>query len=664
MPRVQEYLEVLDTPPTHFAVVEYLRDRYAEYGRLKLPGFNKTVTRVLALIKDEEEQEQETKKRTAGPSAPSEKKPKKSKKFDAATELPELRFADIGGLDDVIRQLTEVVQPALLHPELFEHLGVKPPTGVLLHGPAGTGKSLLARTLASEMRAASDGGLTYLQLAGPEVVSGMSGESEAKLRSLFADAAAAAPCIVFIDEVDAITGKREAAGKDMERRIVAQLLACLDQISGAAVVVVAATNRPDALDPALRRAGRFDREIGVGIPDDAGRAHILRVLCAQMKLSGALDLPDLAKRTPGYVGADLAALTKEAAASAVHRAYAGLDGLDPGQQAAFSAEQMAGLFVEAGDFEQAMAVVQPSAKREGFATIPDVSWADVGALDDVRRQLHLSVVLPIRSPRLFARLGLVNATGICMFGPPGCGKTLTAKAIANESRASFIAVKGPELLNKFVGESERAVRQVFQRAQASAPAIIFFDELDALCPKRGAGKSDSVTERVVNQLLAEMDGLDARKQVFVIAATNRPDIIDPAMLRPGRLDKLVYIPLPGVKGREAILRTAARTVPLAPEVSLQRVSEDARCAGFSGADCCALVKEAASVALQAALDEGRVRLDDEAPLPDTEVLQVRAQDFEQALAAIHPSVSEQQRQRYDRMHQTLCCSRANLRQDD
>jgi ribosome biogenesis ATPase len=414
----------------------------------------------------------------------------------------------------------------------------------------------------------------------------MSGESEQTLRQLFDQALVHAPSIIFIDEIDAITPKREVASRGMEKRIVAQLLTLTDGLSasfesmGKPVIVIGATNRPNDLDPALRRAGRFDREIGLGIPDMAARAHILRVLTSKMRLRSTtrddetgsepwttcarkMDFDELARRTPGFVGADLVSVTKEAAVLAVNRIFSTLHHKtkevihnDSGHHGhvsdtirsvtvPFTREELAPLQVDFEDFLAAIPKVQPSAKREGFATIPDVSWQDVGALVSVRAQLVVSILHPLQHPERFEALGLRMPAGVLLYGPPGCGKTLLAKAIANESRANFISIKGPELLDKYVGESERAVRQVFDRARASSPCIVFFDELDALCPRRGLSEGgNGVSERVVNQLLTEMDGLEARKNVVVIAATNRPDIIDPAMLRPGRLDKLLYVPLP------------------------------------------------------------------------------------------------------------------------
>lgn len=493
-------------------------------------------------------------------------------------EPPALRYRDLGGIETLLQQVRELVEYPLTHPEIYAHLGVEPPRGVLLHGPPGSGKTMLAGAVASEMALR---GVTFFRISAPEVVSGMSGESEATIRDLFIAAKAQAPSLIFIDEIDSITPKRENAQREMERRIVAQLLTSMDDLGSAPppaegsarhseqiaaddaaescmekgdgddgedasaeekpsappaprpVMVMGATNRPDSLDTALRRAGRFDREICLGVPDEAARLSILRVLTARLRLAGDFDLKAIARATPGYVGADLAAVGKEAAAIAVNRIFSslfsnplpkdpasndeagmsrGADG--PAMTAAdrvsqlvnpMTPEELAPLALRMEDFVEAVKRVQPSSKREGFATVPDVTWDEVGSLEEVRAELNLSICQPILHPEKFAAFGLSAPTGVLLYGPPGCGKTLVAKAVACESHANFISVKGPELLNKFVGESERAVRQVFLRAQASAPCVIFFDELDALCPKRGSDNNAS-TERVVNQLLTEMDG--------------------------------------------------------------------------------------------------------------------------------------------------------------
>ncbi|KAJ6596768.1 ribosome biogenesis ATPase RIX7 [Mycena sp. CBHHK59/15] len=612
---------------------------------------------------------------------------------------PAARLADLGGIEGCIEKMLELVAMPLCHPEIYLHTGVQPPRGVLLHGPPGCGKTLLANAIAGEL------GVPFISISAPSIVSGMSGESEKTLRDTFEEAKRVAPCLLFIDEIDAITPKRESAQREMERRIVAQFLTCMDEMSwdktdNKPVIVMGATNRPDSLDAALRRAGRFDHEISMGVPDEEGRAKILRVLSAKLRLEGDFDFTALAKATPGYVGADLAALTGAAGIIAVKRIFKQLsDGTlvlpsvtnqdQPPEQeqdvlmadapsppfkgpAAVSApafafafpipptassianflnaypapltqEQLAPLLITPADFTAALAHVQPSAQREGFATVPDVTWADVGALYATRDALQMAIVLPLRRPQLFARVGIAAPCGVLLWGPPGCGKTLLAKAVANESQANFISVKGPELLNKYVGESERAVRQVFSRARASSPCVIFFDELDALVPRRDDSLSES-SARVVNTLLAELDGLDARKSVYVLAATNRPDMIDPAMVRPGRLDKLLYVDLPGGRERAEIVRTLVRGVPLgdggAHEV--ERLVDE-RCEGYSGADLAALVREAGVSALRRTL--GRLDAVD-APTEDGP-LAVLALDFADALDKVGPSVSAAQRRKYE-----------------
>ncbi|KAL7517336.1 hypothetical protein ACHAWX_002266 [Stephanocyclus meneghinianus] len=575
--------------------------------------------------------------------------------------------------------------------------------------------------------------VSYFGVSAPELVGGVSGESEGRVRTLFESAAYYAPSIVFIDEIDAIAPKRGegsgGGGKSMEKRIVAQLLTSMDGMApdktrgGGAVIVMGATNRPDALDPvpthldpsALRRAGRFDREIVLGAPDEAAREGILRVMTSQMRLDGELDHRLLAKKTPGFVGADIRSLTKEAAVIAINRIFRLLNDCDGGSKeiqaeslnsrdaasaagdstendtgdsakvtapqtvsnddtpsndirtiTPLTAQQLEPLYITMDDFLAAIPHVQPSSKREGFATVPDVSWSDIGALADIREELTLSVLEPIAHPEKFEALGLPLPAGVLLYGPPGCGKTLLAKAIANESGANFISVKGPELLDKYVGESERSVRVVFERARTSSPCIIFFDELDSLCPKRGSdgGGGGGVSERVVNQLLTEMDGLDSRRSVFVIAATNRPELIDPAMLRPGRLDKLLYVPLPSPNDRLSILRALSKKIKLAPDVDLESIAFDPHANGFSGADCAALLREAGLAVLRDGV-LNRTALDSNA---DTKMheeeappLQITAQHFKYAFDHVLPSVSKKDQARYDRLRARM--ARARTRGD-
>uniref|UniRef100_A0A8C6NLW9 Nuclear VCP like n=1 Tax=Nothobranchius furzeri TaxID=105023 RepID=A0A8C6NLW9_NOTFU len=501
-------------------------------------------------------------------------------------QYPTVKFEDVGGNEETLKEVCKMLIH-MRHPEVYQHLGIVPPRGFLLHGPPGCGKTLMAQAVAGELQ------LPMLKVSAPELVSGVSGESEQKLRELFDLAVSSSPCILFIDEIDAITPKRETASKDMERRMVAQLLTCMDDLNSLTmttqILVIGATNRPDSLDPALRRAGRFDREICLGIPDEAARLRILRTLCRKLVLPEDFDYQQLARLTPGYVGADLMALCREAAMAAVNRVL--LKAREPLQEQLWilvnllkttetlSEPELVSLSILMSDFQEALTHVQPSAKREGFATIPDVTWENVGALQEIREELTMAILGPVRSPQHFKALGLTAPSGVLLAGPPGCGKTLLAKAVANESGLNFISVKGPELLNMYVGESERAVRQVFQRGRNSAPCVIFFDEIDALCPRR-SGHDSGASVRVVNQLLTEMDGLEGRQQVFIMAATNRPDIIDPAVLRPGRLDKTLYVGLPGPADRLSILLTITKggSKPrLEPDVSLEDIAFDERC---------------------------------------------------------------------------------------
>ncbi|XP_026798923.3 nuclear valosin-containing protein-like isoform X2 [Pangasianodon hypophthalmus] len=626
----------------------------------------------------------------------------------ARTKPPELqhstvKFEDVGGNEETLTELCKLLIH-MRHPEVYQQLGVVPPRGFLLHGPPGCGKTLLAQAVAGEME------LPILKVSAPELVSGISGESEQKLRELFEQAVSSAPCILFIDEIDAITPKREVASKDMERRIVAQLLTCMDDLNSlsipAQVLVIGATNRPDSLDPALRRAGRFDREICLGIPDEGARLKILNTLCRKLKLPADFDFAQLARLTPGYVGADLMALCREAAMTAVNRVL--LQQLETGTMCqnitdvqndlsakpqdmsmssdvaeesgqasddlsaqgeleqllsllrnskSLSEEQLADLCIVMDDFRASLARVQPSAKREGFATVPDVTWDDIGALQDIREELTMAILAPVRSPEEFKALGLSAPAGVLLAGPPGCGKTLLAKAVANESGLNFISVKGPELLNMYVGESERAVRQVFQRGRNSAPCVIFFDEIDALCPRR-SGHESGASVRVVNQLLTEMDGLETRRQVFIMAATNRPDIIDPAVLRPGRLDKTLYVGLPPPEDRHAILLTITKggTKPrLDLDVILEEIAHDERCDCFTGADLSALVREASVNALRAHLYSQTALAHTGHTFSSSSVKDIRVsrQNFEDAFKKVRPSVSKKDQLMYEKLRESL-----------
>ena len=596
---------------------------------------------------------------------------------------PKERYHDLGGLDDLIQDVRQLVEYPLIRPELYRHLGIEPPRGVLLRGPPGTGKSHLAAAVAGEL------GVPFFSVSAPALVTGVSGESEGRVRQLFQAASDTAPALIFLDELDAVAPKRADTGRGMEQRMVAQLLTCLDQIAPsknrnqAAVIVLAATNRPDALDPALRRAGRFDKEILLGVPDEPARKHILQNMTRTMRLADDVDLALLAKQTPGYVGADVRSLCKEAAVLAMNRIFShilkdnrsntssvasdnnapmvnGENGdtsvdFEVSQVVPLTDTEMDPLYVTMDDFSAALPLVQPSSKREGFATVPDVTWKDIGALQAIREELTLSVLEPIRHPEKFQQLGLSIPTGVLLYGPPGCGKTLLAKAVANESGANFISVKGPELLDKYVGESEKAVRLVFERARASSPCVVFFDELDSLVPRRGGdgGSGNGVSERVVNQLLTELDGMDSRRSVFCLGATNRPELIDPAMLRPGRLDKLLYVPLPSPEDRVAILRAhAARGLKVSPDVDWTAVGTSPNAAGYSGADCAALLREAGLAALKEDLELTRTGAASSQPLC------IASRHLKQAFQAVSPSVSKADQAHYDKIRKGLARARS------
>ncbi|XP_051162880.1 nuclear valosin-containing protein-like isoform X2 [Leptopilina boulardi] len=719
------------------------------------------------------------------------------KRVDVSVADHKVTFANVGGATKVIESITKLLVH-MKHPEIFQQLGISPPRGFLLYGPPGCGKTLLAYAIAGELN------VPLLKIAGPELVAGVSGESEARIRELFDQALALSPCVLFLDEIDALAPHRANASKEMERRIVSQLLACLDDLgkkeNGNRVLIIGATNRPDALDPALRRAGRFDREVALGIPDKESRKQILAVHTAKVKLSPSVDLNRLASLTPGFVGADLVALIREASMVAINRLFAELKNnrtnkddkitvnvdedksmdievteiiteeinleqddvkksdkndekektkekdddddddeiiteepekekemekenvkekekekeketenpeieevtlevdssknttttndektitptnekkipneetgelstseiflengdmemdkpTTPEQRSEIellnwlhneppvSSKNLETLFIEHTDFEAAIKVVQPSSKREGFATVPDITWEDVGSLQDIRQELQMSILAPIKQAKECELLGLSAPSGVLLCGPPGCGKTLLAKAIANEAEINFISVKGPELLNMYVGESEKAVRQCFLRARNSEPCVIFFDEIDALCPKRTEGDNSS-TSRVVNQMLTEMDGIEGRKGVFVMAASNRPDIIDPAILRPGRLDKILYVGLPSTSDRVDILRAVTKngTKPkLAADVNLFQIAQDSRCERYTGADLAALMREAGIQALTEIMTN-----------PST-VPEVCQRHVNIAFTKVMPSVQENDIQRYEKL---------------
>ncbi|KAF2102853.1 AAA-domain-containing protein [Rhizodiscina lignyota] len=592
--------------------------------------------------------------------------PAKKRRKPAATEevdkpaMPNVRLVDIGGVAPIKNMLKKYVIRPLLFPEEFSARKIPIPRGVLIHGPPGCGKTLISRAVATEL------GVPCIEILGPSIVSGMSGESEKQVRELFAEARRKAPCLIFIDEIDVIAPKRDTSQSQMEKRIVAQFLVSMDSLAmedndGRPVIVLAATNRPDSLDPALRRGGRFDKEINMGVPNESMRKQILHALTRGNKLAPDVDFDALAKMTPGFVGADLRDLVGQAGSWSMDQYWTALEAqaasldtdmdldndtiLSPEAQMNHSIQRLIArskdkslarppgfedTAIPMRAFVSVLPNVQPSSKREGFATIPDTTWSDIGALQSVREELHAAIVDPIKRPERYARVGISAPAGILLWGPPGCGKTLLAKAVANESKANFISVKGPELLNKYVGESERAVRTVFSRARSSIPCVVFFDELDALVPKRDDVLSEA-SARVVNTLLTELDGIGQRDGIYIIAATNRPDIIDPAMLRPGRLDTPLFVGLPGADERVEILTALIRKTPI--EVGLARMAKE--CEHFSGADLSNLLRKAGQNALKR----------------DSEV--VAEEDFALAVKTVRPSVGPNDLLRYERIKERL-----------
>jgi len=510
----------------------------------------------------------------------------------------DVTYDDIGGMASTIDQLREMVELPLRYPELFQRLGVDPPKGVLLHGPPGTGKTRLARAVANESAA------EFFLINGPEIMGSAYGESEQRLRSIFEEAAKNAPSIVFIDEIDSIAPKRGQVTGEAEKRLVAQLLTLMDGLEARAnVVVIAATNRPEAIDEALRRPGRFDREIVVGVPDERGRREILGIHTRGMPLGDKVDLGELSRTTYGFVGADLAALAREAAIEAVRRIMPRLN-LEDGT---IPPEVLDTLAVTREDFLDALKRVQPSAMREVMVQAPQVRWEDVGGLDAAQMRLKEGVELPLKDPDAFRRLGIRPAKGFLLYGPPGTGKTLLAKAVAREAEANFIATKSSDLLSKWYGESEQQIAKLFARARQVAPCVIFIDELDSLVPARGGGMGEpQVTERVVNTILAEMDGLEELQSVVVIGATNRPNLIDPALLRPGRFDELIYVGVPDKAGRRRILAIQTQKMPLADDVELDRLAAETD--RYTGADLEDLVRRAGLAALRQSLQTERVTM--------------------------------------------------------
>ncbi len=536
-------------------------------------------------------------------------------------KIPDVTYEDLGGLHEEIKKVREMIELPLKHPEIFERLGVEPPKGILLHGPPGTGKTLLAKAVANES------GAKFFVINGPEVMSKFYGESEENLRKIFEQAEKNAPSIVFIDEIDSIAPKREEVKGEVEKRVVSQLLTLLDGLkSRGKVIIIGATNIPNSLDPALRRPGRFDREIELGVPNKDGRKEILQIHTRGMPLDSKVDLEKIAEITYGYVGADLSALSKEAAMHALRRILPSLNEIK--EDKPIPTEILKKLIVTKEDFDHALKIVEPSAMREVLIEIPNVNWEDVGGLSEVKKQLKETIEWPLKYPDSFKKLGIRPPTGILLYGPPGCGKTMLAKAVASESKSNFISIKGPELLSMWVGESERHIRDIFRRAKQVAPCIIFFDELDALVPKRGMNYGDHASERVVSQLLAEISGLEELNDIVVIAATNRPDIVDPALLRPGRFDRQILVPTPDDDARLAILNVHTKNMPLEKDVDLKKIQLET--SGYSGADLEALVREAGMNAMRKDINSDHVT----------------AKDFTMALKEIKPSVTKEMNEFY------------------
>ncbi len=528
--------------------------------------------------------------------------------------VPEINYEDIGGLSEEIKKIREMVEIPIKHPEIFQKLGIEPPKGVLLHGPPGTGKTLLAKAVANESEA------HFILLNGPEIMSKFYGESEKKIRDIFAEAEKNAPSIIFIDEIDAIAPKREDVGGEVERRVVSQILTMMDGLkSRGNVVVIGATNRVNALDSALRRPGRFDREIIINVPDKKGRLAVLKIHTRGMPLTKDVKLDKISSITHGFVGADLEALSKEAAMNVLRKFLPKLK-LDSEEQ--IPPEVLSKLVVNKDDFADALRVVRPSAMREVLVETPNINWNSVGGLDNVKGELKEAVEWPMKYPDSFKRLGIRPSRGILLFGPPGTGKTLLAKAVAKESEANFIQVKGPSLLSMWVGKSEEGMRKIFERARQVAPCVVFFDEIDSLAGHRGAETGTRVTERVLNQMLAEIDGLEDLNDILIIGATNRPDMLDPALLRPGRFDRILLVNAPKEEGRKMILEIHTKDMPLAKNVRIKDVAKKTE--GFTGADLEALVREAAMLALRESIDSK----------------EVNKKHFEEALKKIKPSVTK------------------------
>ena len=570
------------------------------------------------------------------------------KREDEESNLSLVGYDDIGGCRKQLAQIRELVELPLRHPQLFKSIGIKPPRGILMFGPPGTGKTLIARAVANET------GAFFFLINGPEIMSKMAGESESNLRKAFEEAEKNSPAIIFIDEIDAIAPKREKTNGEVERRVVSQLLTLMDGLKARSnVVVMGATNRPNSIDPALRRFGRFDREIDIGVPDPTGRLEILRIHTKNMKLGDDVDLEQIASETHGYVGSDMASLCSEAAMQQIREK---MDLIDL-EEETIDAEVLDSLAVSMENFRFALGTTNPAALRETIVEVPTTSWNDIGGLEKVKQELQETVQYPVEHPEKFLKFGMNPSKGVLFYGPPGCGKTLLAKAIANECQANFISIKGPELLTMWFGESEANVRDVFDKARAAAPCVMFFDELDSIAKARGSSSGDGggAGDRVLNQILTEMDGMNAKKNVFVIGATNRPDQIDGALLRPGRLDQLIYIPLPDEKSRFSILKATLRKSPVSQSVDLDFMAKATH--GFSGADLTEICQRACKLAIRESIEkeitkERRrkeaqergedIMEDDEDPVPE-----ITRAHFEEAMKFARRSVSDNDIRKYE-----------------
>jgi len=577
------------------------------------------------------------------------------KREDEEANLSDVGYDDIGGCRKQMAQIRELVELPLLHPQLFKSIGIKPPRGILMFGPPGTGKTLMARAVANET------GAFFFLINGPEIMSKMAGESESNLRKAFEEAEKNSPSIIFIDEIDSIAPKREKTNGEVERRVVSQLLTLMDGLKARSnVVVMAATNRPNSIDPALRRFGRFDREVDIGIPDPTGRLEILRIHTKNMRLADDVDLEQIAADTHGYVGSDVASLCSEAAMQQIREKMDLID-LD---EDTIDAEVLDSLGVTMENFRFALGISNPSALRETVVEVPTVTWNDIGGLDKVKLELQETVQYPVEHPEKFLKYGMSPSKGVLFYGPPGTGKTLLAKAIANECQANFISIKGPELLTMWFGESEANVRDVFDKARAAAPCVMFFDELDSIAKARGGGSGDGggAGDRVLNQILTEMDGMNAKKNVFIIGATNRPDQIDSALLRPGRLDQLIYIPLPDEEGRLSILEATLRKSPVGKDVDLRFLAKNTH--GFSGADLTEICQRAAKLAIRESIDADIKRAreakdgEENMEVEEDPVPVIAKAHFEEAMSYARRSVSDQDIRRYELFAQNMQQSRS------